>query len=117
MGVLKGTTGEKWARKNLKATLVTYGSPVDMARDLWEKNLYAILVDEGMLNFLVSHYPYDFAIISRDLDHEEYGIAVRKGNQKFLQELNAALENIDAAGIYDEIYNRWFGPQRSLPPH
>ncbi|MDP8213813.1 MAG: ABC transporter substrate-binding protein [Candidatus Euphemobacter frigidus] len=117
VGVLKRTTGEDWGRKNLKATLVAYSSAVDMARDLWEKNLSAILIDEGVLNFLVSRYPYDFAIISRDLDHEEYGIAVKKGNQKLLQELNAALEKIDAAGVYDEIYNRWFGPRRRLPPH
>lgn len=115
VGVMKGTTGEAWARKNLKAELLLYDSAVDMTRNLWEKNLRAILIDEELLNYIVSRFPYDFAVISRDLNHEEYGIAVKKGNEKLLQEFNAALEKVDAAGTYDEIYNRWFGPKRSLP--
>lgn len=115
VGVMKGTTGEAWARKNLKAELLLYDSADDMARNLWEKNLGAILIDEELLNYVVSRFPYDFAVISRDLNHEEYGIAVKKGNEKLLQELNAALEKVDAAGTYDEIYHRWFGPKRSLP--
>jgi polar amino acid transport system substrate-binding protein len=115
VGVMKGTTGEAWARKNLKAELVLYDSAVDMARTLWEKNLQAILIDEELLNYIISCFPYDFAVISRDLNHEVYGIAVKKGNKKLIQELNAALEEIDATGIYKEIYNRWFGPKRCLP--
>ena len=115
VGVMKGTTGETWARKNLKAELLLYDSAVDMARNLWEKNLSAILIDEELLYYIVSRFPYDFAVISRDLNHEEYGIAVKKGNEKLLQELNAALERLAAAGTYGEIYNRWFGPKRSLP--
>ncbi len=117
VGVMKGTTGEKWARDNLRATLITYDSALEMARNLWEKNLNAILIDEEILNYIVARYPYDFAVISRDLNHEQYGIAVKKGNRKLLEALNAALEELDSSGIYDEIYNQWFGPKRSLPPH
>jgi len=115
VGVMKGTTGEDWARKNLKADLVLYDSAVELARNLWENNLLAILIDEELLQYIVSRFPYDFAVISRDLNHEVYGIAVRKGNEKLLEEINSALEKIDADGTYDEIYNRWFGPKRSLP--
>jgi len=117
VGVMKGTTGEEWARKNLNAELVLYDSAVDLARNLWKKKLIAILIDEELLKYIVSRYPYDFAVISRDLNHEVYGIAVKNGNEKLLQELNATLKKIDAEGTYDEIYNRWFGPKRSLPSH
>ncbi len=115
VGAMKGTTGEAWARKNLKAELVLYDSAVDMARTLWEKKLKAIIIDEELLNYIVSCLPYDFAVISRDLNHEVYGIAVKKGNEKLIQEINAALEEIDSTGRYKEIYNRWFGPKRCLP--
>jgi ABC-type amino acid transport substrate-binding protein len=115
VGVMKGTTGEVWARKNLKADLILYGSAVDMARNLWEKTLKAILIDEELLNYIVSCFPYDFAIISRDLNHEVYGIAVKKGNEKLLQDLNAALKKVDDSGTYKEIYNRWFKPTICLP--
>ncbi len=115
VGVMKGTTGEIWARKNLKADLILYDSAVDMARNLWEKNLKAILIDEELLNYVVSCFPYDFTVISRDLNHEVYGIAVKKGNDKLLQDLNAALKRVDASGTYKEIYNRWFAPTICLP--
>jgi len=115
VGVMKGTTGEIWARKNLKADLILYDSAVDMARNLWEKNLKAILIDEELLNYIVSCFPYDFAVISRDLNHEVYGIAVKKGNDELLQDLNAALKKVDDSGTYKEIYNRWFAPTICLP--
>lgn len=115
VGVMNGTTGEAWARKNLKADLILYDSAVDMARNLWEKSLKAILIDEELLNYVVSCFPYDFAVISRDLNHEVYGIAVEKGNEKLLQELNAALKEVDDSGTYKEIYNRWFKPTLCFP--
>lgn len=40
---------------------------------------------------------------------EPYGIAVNKGQDSFLNELNEALNTIKANGTYDEIYDKWFG--------
>lgn len=40
---------------------------------------------------------------------EPYGIAVNKGQDSFLNELNKALNTIKANGTYDEIYDKWFG--------
>lgn len=39
---------------------------------------------------------------------EQYGIAVKKGNQEILDMLNEGLQKIKDNGKYDEIYDKWF---------
>jgi glutamine transport system substrate-binding protein len=39
---------------------------------------------------------------------DQYGIAVKKGNQEILDMLNEGLQKIRDNGKYDEIYNKWF---------
>lgn len=39
---------------------------------------------------------------------EQYGIAVKKGNQETLDMLNEGLQKIRDNGKYDEIYDKWF---------
>lgn len=116
LGVMEGTTGEDWARKNLKSTLKAYGSPLAMSQALQKDEVAAILIDEDILRYILSSQPYTFEVISRDLQNEDYGIAVRKDNRQLLSELNAALEKLDAEGVYDQIYEKWFTRPRTLPP-
>lgn len=39
----------------------------------------------------------------------QYGIAVKKGNSKLLEELNQGLDELKENGEYDQIYKKWFG--------
>ena len=43
------------------------------------------------------------------------GIGVAENNSKLLDAVNQALQAIAASGEYDEIYNRWFGPESDTP--
>jgi polar amino acid transport system substrate-binding protein len=43
------------------------------------------------------------------------GIAMRKNDSKLLLGVNLALQDIAAAGAYDRIYDRWFGPSSPAP--
>ena len=43
------------------------------------------------------------------------GIGVAENNSKLLDAINQALQDIAASGEYDEIYNRWFGPDSDTP--
>ena len=42
-------------------------------------------------------------------DNEFYGIAVNKNNKELLGQINSALATLKAQGIYDAIYQKWFG--------
>ena len=37
----------------------------------------------------------------------QYGIAVKKGNSKLLNDINKGLEELKASGEYDQIYKKW----------
>ena len=43
------------------------------------------------------------------------GIGVAENNSKLLDAINQALQAIAASGEYDEIYDRWFGPDSDTP--
>lgn len=43
------------------------------------------------------------------------GIGVRQNDSKMRDAVNFALQRIAKSGLYDEIYNRWFGPQSTTP--
>ncbi|MCX6350208.1 MAG: ABC transporter substrate-binding protein [Candidatus Aureabacteria bacterium] len=117
VGVLKRTTGEDWAKANLRATRVTYDSPVRLARALNNKEIGYILLDEDILIGVLARQAYKFKIVKGNLSSEDYAIAVSLGNQVLADGISAALEKLDAAGIYDDIFNAWFGRKTDLPPY
>ena len=43
------------------------------------------------------------------LNAEDYGIAVKKGNDKLAADINKALNELKQNGEFDKIYNKWFG--------
>ncbi|MFR6358949.1 MAG: transporter substrate-binding domain-containing protein [Sutterella wadsworthensis] len=43
------------------------------------------------------------------LKAENYGFAIRKGDDKLRARLDKALDEIRADGTYDKIYAKWFG--------
>jgi polar amino acid transport system substrate-binding protein len=43
------------------------------------------------------------------------GVGIRENDSKLRDEVNYALQRIEASGKYDEIYDRWFGPDSDTP--
>jgi glutamine transport system substrate-binding protein len=115
VGVLRRSTGEEWARKNLKATRKTYTSPDRLARAMKNREVGIILVDKPILMWTMANRHYKFKIVEEGIDSQDYAIAVSKKNQTLLDELNAALEKLDADGVYDSIYEKWYDISQDLP--
>ena len=44
------------------------------------------------------------------LSEDNYGFALKKGNDKLKTRLEKALDEVVADGTYEKIYNKWFGP-------
>jgi len=116
VGVLRRSTGEVWARKNLKATRKTYSSPQRLARALNNREVGLILIDKPVLTWELAKRHYKFKIVEEGLESQDYAIASSKTNQKLIAELNAALEKLDADGVYDSIYEKWYTIYQDLPP-
>lgn len=115
VGVLRRSTGETWAIKNLKATRKTYSSPSRLARALRNGEVEIILIDMPILKWELANRHYKFKIVEEGIDSQDYGIAIGLNNKELLDELNATLEKLDADGVYDMIYEKWYTISQDLP--
>ena len=43
------------------------------------------------------------------MEADQYGLAVKKGNDKLAADVNKALAELKKNGEYDKIYKTWFG--------
>lgn len=115
VGVLRRSTSYDWARRNLAAKRVNFYSPQRMAQALRDEKVFCILIDEDILKWVLHNNAYRFQEPERNLDHEYYGIMVKKGNSALVSELNGALKRLDEKNVYDDIYAKWFTQKMDLP--
>ena len=59
--------------------------------------------------------PAEWEIVGDFYSEEPYGMAMRKGDAKFKQAVDAGLKNGFESGKYFEIYDKWFGPKGEVP--
>src|SRR5213593_2897906 len=59
--------------------------------------------------------PGDWEVVGDFFSEEPYGMAMRKGDAKFKQTVDAGLKQGFESGKYFEIYDKWFGPKGELP--
>lgn len=68
----------------------------------------AMTTDNGILYGLISE-DKGYEVVGGTFTKEPYGIAVDKGQEKFVTELNKALDKIKQNGTYSKIVKKWFG--------
>jgi len=123
IGVMRGTTGEQWARDNLDGKVETHSSVERLAQALKNspgalksgKAGFCILHDETILKWILSDYSYHYEIVEKKIAREYYGIAVSKRNTQLLAELNAALGKLRENGTYKKIYQKWYRESEDMP--
>jgi glutamate/aspartate transport system substrate-binding protein len=59
--------------------------------------------------------PDDWDVVGDFYSEEPYGMAMRKGDLKFKQVVDAGLKQGFESGKYFEIYEKWFGPSGEVP--
>jgi ABC-type amino acid transport substrate-binding protein len=59
--------------------------------------------------------PDEWEIVGDFFSEEPYGMAMRKGDLKLKQVVDAALKHGFESGKYNEIYDKWFGPKGEVP--
>lgn len=74
----------------------------------------AVVMDSVVADYYLAKQPdiYDFKILDEALSNELYGIAVKKGNDAFMAEIEEALNELIADGTAAEISEEWFGSDR-----
>lgn len=105
-----GTSGENKARTVKDAKVVAFNTNSEVAMELINRGVDATINDSPVLNYyLVQGGDKHCKIIGDVMEAEEYGMAVKKGNEKLLKDMDKALLELKASGEYDRIYKTWFG--------
>lgn len=105
-----GTTGEKKARSVKDAKVTAFNTNTEATMELKNKGVDAVINDAPVVGYYLAQGGNATAKTVGDvMEAEDYGIAVKKGNDKLAADLNKALAEIKKNGEYEKIYKTWFG--------
>lgn len=118
LGVLKGSTQEKYALGELKpvgVNVVPYEAQDHVYLDIKSGRLDGTVADrvEVTGGFLSKPEGKDYGFVGPELNEEKYfgigmGVAVRKGETQLKDEINAAIKTIRSNGTYDQLAKKYF---------
>lgn len=118
IGVLKGSTQEKYALGELKtvgATVVPYEAQDQVYLDIKSGRLDGTVADQVEVNggFLSKPEGAGYGFVGPVLDDPKYfgtgvGVAMRKGETELKTAVNAAIKTIRSNGVYDTVAKKYF---------
>ena len=110
IGVKIAATSSEFAKTIPNAEIHEYDLANDTFRALKNREVDVVINDKPLNAYAVATNQVTGVRILPDvLTVEHYGIAVRKDDDKLLQQINEALKKIHDSGEYDQIYSKWFG--------
>lgn len=74
----------------------------------------AVVIDEVVIDYYSSKEPGTFRLLDESLAPEEYGVGVKQGNEKLLEALQKALDELNQDGTAAKISEKWFGEDKVL---
>lgn len=111
VGVLSGSTGEKWAKDNQQAQgfaeVKGYDTQQNMFLDLGAGRVDGVVTDIPGMEYLFVKMK-GFAVRERIKTGEQYGLMMGK-DHPLLEKLNAALTEMKKDGTMATIHKKWFG--------
>lgn len=118
IGVLKGSTQEKWAMGELKpagVTVVPYEAQDQVYLDINAGRLDGTVADKVEVHggFLRKPEGKDYGYVGHDQYETKYygdgiGIGMRKGQKDLKEQINAAIKTIRSNGAYNTIAKKYF---------
>ncbi len=107
IGVQLSTTGDIYASDDYgEDNVVRFNKGADAVEALKGKEVDAVIIDnEPAKSFVKANK--GLALLDTEYATEEYAIAVAKGNEKLLEKIDAALEELIADGTIDKIIAKY----------
>ncbi len=111
IGVQSGTTGEAWAKENLKGAkqVTPFDDTLSAFSALNAGKVDAVVNDLPVSAYLVKTSYTTDELIAEIPTGEQYGIAIAKTTPELTAAIDAALAKVKASGEYAQIYQKWFG--------
>jgi polar amino acid transport system substrate-binding protein len=110
VGVMEGSTGLDAIIKQKGLNIKTYADIDKAFVDMKNHVIEGVVCDSpvaGNYTVLKDEYKGKFIISGMPFTKEDYGIVVKKGNKKLLDQINAGLEAAKKKGIDKKLENKW----------
>lgn len=116
IGVGLGTNDETYLRTELLPevgdfTIKTYDDVITSLKDLDSGRIDATINNMYALKPVVESNGFKIKAVGEPVKSDKAGIAIRKGNESLLKELNKHLADMKEDGTYNEIFVKWFGEE------
>jgi polar amino acid transport system substrate-binding protein len=98
-----------------EADIVEFGNKQAAAEAVRQGAIAGWAEDYTILSSFAKNDPSLAVLADESIGVKLDGIGVAENNSKLLDAVNHALQAVAASGEYDEIYNRWFGPESNTP--
>jgi polar amino acid transport system substrate-binding protein len=118
IGVQQGSTNEKYLReRHPRAQLVVFADQPAAFGALTQGKIDAYTNDGVQLAGIriKAPSPETWDVVGEFYTYEPYGMAMRKNDADFRNLVDGALMEAIESGVYQKLYDRWFGPQGEVP--
>lgn len=97
--------------ENQGAIVVSYQNPEMALMALYRREVDALVCNTLVINYFSAKHNIssEIAVVGNAFNRRDYAIAVAKGNNELLEQLNAGIKMVRDSGIYDQLYRKWFG--------
>lgn len=111
VGVQIGTSGAIFVQETYPDVILkTYDDLGPAVEELAQGTIDGMVADVPLIvDYLLNNSKYTnlFVAIGAPMTSEEYGIALKKGNEELKAKINAGLAKVISSGEYDKIYSKW----------
>jgi len=111
IGVQSGTTGEAWAKENLKGAkqITPFDDTLSAFAALNAGKVDAVVNDLPVSAYLIKTSYTGDEIIAEIPTGEQYGIGIATSATDLQTGINNAIAKLKSNGEYNKIYEKWFG--------
>jgi L-cystine transport system substrate-binding protein len=113
IGVGLGTNDETYLRTELipqvgEFNIKTYDDVITTLKDLDAGRIDATINNMYAIKPVVEKNGYKIKAVGEPIKSDKAGIATRKGNEDFIEEVNTVLAEMKEDGTYKDIFVKWF---------
>lgn len=110
VAVKEGTTGAVFVENETPALVASFPEAQPAIEALVNGEVDAVVVDiPVVVNYIKEHPTAGIKLAGGPITEESYAIAVNKGESEVLAVLNEMLAQLRENGVYDAIFQKWFG--------
>lgn len=115
IAVRLGTTGESWARANLKeAKIIALDADVSCVMEVVNGNVDAWIYDQlSIMNYHAKHAAKTRALLA-PLREEVWAVALKQGNTELQTKVNEVLSRMRADGTFSKLADRYMAKEKAM---